>query len=528
MKHPSMARRRSAAWAVFVAATLLITGCNSPSENGETDSGEPVYGGTAVIAEGGVWPTLDPHTVNTNVGPFHHVFETLFDYQLVDPETGEHELVGLLAEHWSTDDPTRIEIELRQGIKFHDGSDWNAEVAKWNLDRIRTTEEGLGHGNIQVVESVDVIDDYTIALNLDAPAPALLIHLSNAATVGTNMISKEAFESGGDDVAKFVGTGPFVVDEFVLDDHTSVVRNESYWRKDSEERELPYLDGINFRSIADTAVKITELRAGTVNLAGNVPTPDLATIEGDSSLRYVPYRGTQLQLGYTGFNTTSGAFADVNIRRAAMLAIDRQVLAETVGYEAVPRQIPNFGPVSIGWDEDLDHVWDYDLDEAKRLVTESGTTPAGTLTFQAREPDQTIASILQQMWAEAGIEVELLPAEEALWIENMQNGNFDVSIWGGNVPPDPALTLASFSCDGVSNWSNYCNEELQTLYEEGGFVYDEAERAKAYQAALQIVADQAPFGATFAQDRNHVETANVMNSSRSWYFYDFTEVWLAE
>jgi peptide/nickel transport system substrate-binding protein len=528
MKHHNVMARRSAVGAVFVTALLLIAGCATPSDDGGTGSDEPVYGGIAVVGEGGSWPTIDPHTVNTNNGPFNHVFETLFDYRLVDAATGKHELVGLLAEDWSTDDPTKLEITLRQGIKFTDGSDWNADVAKFNLDRIRETKEGIGYANIQVVESVDIVDDYKIVLNLTAPSPALLIHLSHAAGVGTSMISKEAFENGTDEVSKFVGTGPFMIDEFVLDDHTSTVKNPDYWRKDSEGRALPYLDGINFRPITDTAVKITELRAGTVNLAGNVPATDLTSIASDPTLRYVPYNGTQLQIGYTGFNTETGAFADPNIRLAAMLATDRQVLADTVGYEAVARELPNFGPVSIGWDEELDKAWDFDLDKAISLVEASGTTPTGTITFQAREPDQTIATILQQMWAAAGIQVDLLPAESALWVENMRAGNFDVSIWGGNVPPDPALALAAFSCGGASNWSNYCNDELQEVYTEGGSVYDEAERAAKYQEALKIVSEEVPFGAVFAQNRNHVETANLIHTSRSWYFYDLIEAWFAE
>lgn len=521
-------KRRSAKGITALAAVALAAGVTSAASSGgrSTATAGPVYGGTVVVACGDSWTTLDPATTNTSEGPFEHVFETLFSYHLVNQATGQHKLSGLLAQSWSTPTPKVLIIKLRKGIKFSDGSDWNANVAKWNLDRIRHTSVDVASVSMTSIVSVKVVNNYTIRLNLNKPDPALLITLSQAATVGTGMISEKAFQKGGSDISKFVGTGPFIVKSFQVDNQTTVVRNPHYWRKDARGNRLPYLNGITFRVLLDVAVESTELQAGTVNLATNVPATELQTLRKDPSIVYLPDAGAQLMPGYIGFNTRQGAFANVNVRQAAMRAINRSVIAKAVGYEGVPTEAPYFGPATLGWEKSMNNVWPYDPAAARKLL--NGAHPSGTITFQAREPDQTIATIIQQMWAQVGINVTLLPADSATWAANMMKGDFDVSLWSAFVPPDPALALPAFACGGSYNWSQYCNKGLASLYAAGDTTFNNARRVAIYQKALQIIAQEAPFGPVFSQLRNIVTTSNLKGVGRNWYYYDLTEAWLAK
>ena len=142
--------------------------------------------------------TLDVHKSTDNVPLFIALYNYLFSYRLVDLKTYRHELKGELVETWERPDPTTFIFKLRKGVKFHDGSDWNAEVAKWNLERLKTHPKSQGKAALADVERVDIVDSGTIKLKLKQPSASLLVNLSAApGFLYMGMVSKAAVEKMG-------------------------------------------------------------------------------------------------------------------------------------------------------------------------------------------------------------------------------------------------------------------------------------------------------------------------------------------
>jgi peptide/nickel transport system substrate-binding protein len=325
---------------------------------------------------------------------------------------------GVLATEWTiAPDGKSITFKLRKGVKFHDGTDFNAQAAKWNMDRyyeVFKTTSGINQWN-----GIEILDDYTIKLNLKSFLNTLLNGLDGSAGM---MVSPTAFQKNGADWAKLnpVGTGPYMLKSFSRDVSVEYVRFDGYWRG------KPFLDGIRFLTVVDPTTARLLFQSGgadVVSVSSDAITNDL--IKAGFVLEKRP--GPMMNLIPDSKHATS-PFADIKVRQAISYAIDRKGIANTLGYglwEVVnqPAAAYQFGHI--------DNVpYTYDVAKAKQLIKESGypngfkTSIIASTSF-SRDP---LVAIQAQL-AAIGITAELRMVEMAAWNEFVNKGWDNSLLW---------------------------------------------------------------------------------------------------
>lgn len=318
---------------------------------------------------------------------------------------------GVLAEDWKiAPDGKSVIFALRKGVRFHDGTDFNAKAAKWNLDLMLARRTGIA----AKWTSIDVVDDYTIRLNLKEYQNTQVTGLEGSFGM---MVSPTAVEKNGVDWAKFhpVGTGPFKFKNFVRDTSLEYERFDAYWGG------KPYLDGIKFIYIVDPVTAQMAFEAGRgdvlqVQEAGVSTAADLAA----KGYKFEKRPGAMMVLIPDSANRDS-IFADKRVREAIEYAIDRESIAKTLGYgfwEPVnqPTASHHFSRIDTKGRP-------YNPSKAKQLLAEAGypnglkTTIISSSTF-GREPLVSVQSLL----SDVGIDVKLDIGSFAKWNDHVYKG----------------------------------------------------------------------------------------------------------
>ena len=207
-------------------------------------------GGILIGAVNWTYPTMDPQiSTMASLPGYDAMFDSLVRFQLADAKTGQHKVVGHLAESWEQPDPRTYVFKLKRGVKFHDGSPFDAEAAKWNLLRMRDHPKSSRKNYLTSVESVEARDRYTLAIRLNAPRAAFLPILAYHWAGRAHMISKAAMDKLGEEgfARNPVGSGPFKFKQWVTDDRVILERNPDYHEIGADGKPLPYLDGAVWR-----------------------------------------------------------------------------------------------------------------------------------------------------------------------------------------------------------------------------------------------------------------------------------------
>ncbi|HWU36010.1 MAG TPA: ABC transporter substrate-binding protein [Candidatus Acidoferrum sp.] len=433
-------------------------------------------GGVLVGAINWTYPTLDPHLSTIGVLPgYGAMFDALVRFELSDPKTGHHRVVGQLAESWDQPDPRTYVFKLKRGVKFHDGSLFDAEVAKWNVLRMRDHPKSSRKNYLADVESVEARDKSTLVIKHKAARPAFLPILAYHYAGKAHMISKAAMEKLGEEgfARNPVGSGPFKFKQWITDDRVVLERNPDYHESGLDGKPLPYLDGTVWRYIPDPTVSLVDMRAGSLHVLEWVPTKDVANIKTDPSFATydMPWAG---QVYFqVGFNTGVPPFNNVLVRRAAVHGIDREGMAKALGFGiGVPHYYPKFMSGALGYDEGLPKN-EYDPAKVKSLLKEAGLADEVSIELKviAREPENTIGEFVQQMWTNVGLKTKLVSMERLSWIDAVRAKNFQACFWRGTpggAVVDPDIQRARIMCGGENNWSQFCDPEIDRLMDEGG------------------------------------------------------------
>jgi peptide/nickel transport system substrate-binding protein len=289
-------------FSLLVLLAALVMGCSAPSPGGRA-----VYGLT--LAPSGI----DPH-VNTSseLGiPLTSVYDTLV---YLDPETGE--FVPGLAQRWEvSDDGLIYTFHLKQGVTFHDGTSFDAEAVRFNLERITSPDLASQKARFMLgpYERAEVMDEYTIRLHLDEPFAPLLDSLSQ---VYLGMASPAAVEQWGDEYQLHqVGTGPFVFAEYVTGDHLLLRRNPDYaWGPSVYQHETAQVEEIEFRFFTDPATRSPALETGAADVMGEIPPQDVARLEESPDFRIEPVTIPGVSLMFF-MNTTRPPLDDIRVRQ---------------------------------------------------------------------------------------------------------------------------------------------------------------------------------------------------------------------
>jgi len=404
--------------ALIAIALPLLTGCGGASSaGGATAGGQPRDGGTLIVGQYQEVTQFDPNRQYSweTWRIDRNIYETLVDEDLSSP-TGVPKIVPKLATSWTiTDGAKTFTFKLRQGVKFSDGTPFDAKAVQFNVrrftdpkfkyyDKVSAATMGLVYADLA---SFKVIDDDTVQYTFKHPFLDFLRQIPNSGNAASGIFSPAALERYGQDgLANHpVGTGPFTFQERVRGDHTTLVRNTSYWGK------RPHLDKVIFKPIGDDQSRVAALQTGAVDLISRVPPDSVASLEKQGFS--VPENKSVPQIIHYNFNFDNHYLQDRRVRQAIIAAIDRKQLAAQIykGYAEAATSIVNQGNEAY----DPGAVdYQYDPAAAKKLIADAGYEPGQIkFTILSDTTGQPTAEYLQQQLKAVGIDASVQSFE---WI----------------------------------------------------------------------------------------------------------------
>ncbi|OEH91400.1 ABC transporter substrate-binding protein [Bacillus solimangrovi] len=503
--------------------SLALVGCNSNKSGGE-EAGAPTEGETKeettapaeaeapaggdkvlVFGRGGDSVGLDPIAV-TDGESFKvtkQIFDTLIEY-------GEQDTTiqpGLATEWDVKDEGLTYTLKLREGVKFHDGTDFNADAVVTNFDRwMNGTKDqfyyyasmfgGFKGDEGHVIDSVTAVDELTVEFKLKrAQAP----FLKNLAMVPFAIASPAALEKYGDTFNENpVGTGPFKFVEWKRNDRVVLEKNEDFWMDG-----YPKLDRVIYQSIPDNSARLNALVTGEVDLVDGLNPSDKTSIESNSDLQL--FKRPSMNVGYLGLTMKdpNSPLANKLVRQALNHAVDKQGLIDAF-YAGLAEPAKNAMPPSVEGYNDAIEAYPYDLEKAKALLAEAGYADGFTMELWAMPvprpymPDgKKVAEVLQASFAQIGVKAEIVSFEWATYLDKARDGEADAFLlgWtGDNGDADNFLyVLLDKDNIGSNNYSYYSNDELHDILIAAQENPNQDERNELYKQAQEIIHDDAPW-----------------------------------
>jgi peptide/nickel transport system substrate-binding protein len=416
--------------------------------------------------------------------------------QLVDADQSLNPRAATsLASAWEVSrEPPAITFTLREGVTFHDGTAFEAEVVKFNIERVLNPEtKATPRASMTAIKSVDVLGKHKVRFNLAQPWGAGLGVLSDRGGVMNSPTAVAAL--GADYGFKPSATGPFKVAEVVTGSHVRLVRNPNYWGRDAEGNRLPYLDEITIKAIADETVLVSALKAGEIDIA-YLPMKDVAAFLSDRKFRITRMDGGGI--GYlVTFNMAKPPFDDVNLRLAVAHAIDPTSINEAMYFGKSIIADGGMWPTGTwAYDRTVPRP-KFDLAKAREYLKKAGKPGGfafnGITWTNATHPQS--AEIVKAQLAAIGIDMKITIQSVQAATSNFfagTTGDMFLTSWSRYPEPDWMASLA-YRSDGYYNAGKVKRPDVDALVEQGAALYEVAERKKAYRRIDEIVLGEAWF-----------------------------------
>jgi peptide/nickel transport system substrate-binding protein len=431
------------------------------------------------------------------------------------------ELVPLLAESWEiSEDGREYTFKLRQGVKFHDGTPFNAEAVKFSLMRqIDEAHPANALGTYPFanfyfgsIESIEVVDDHTVKIIQKEPRASLPAALASAAA---GIVSPTAVEQYGEDYPQQpVGTGPFKFNSWEPGVAVNLEANEDYWGEPTN------LEAVIFRPFTEDQTRLAALQTGEVNLIVDLPPDNVEGLESDPNIDVLKQPG--IHFWYVGLNTQKPPLDDARVRQALAYAIDKEAITRDVlrGTGEVAKSMLN--PGTWGFAEDVP-AYERDVEKAKQLLAEAGYPDGFEITMWVPESGSgmqspvMMATVVQANLADIGVQANLETFEWGTFLNNLRTGDQEVFVnsWMAGLP-DPDMTLYPFlhSSQWAPNGPNrffYENSEVDRLLEEARMTSDQEERAELYRQVQKIALEEVPLIPVEHQIQTAAMASNVTN-----------------
>lgn len=496
-------------------------------------------GGTLILATPYGGETISPF----DAYPYAYIaFELLVE---LHPDTSE--LVGNLAEGWEVSaDGLTVTCNLRSGVTWHDGEAFTADDVTTTYT-INTNPDNLYASAFSGIARVETLDELTVAFTLASPdvdfIPGTLAiwpvgadHIWNGVDVVT------LYEDGGvtgADPARVIGTGPFMFSEISPAEHISFAAYPDYWDG------APHLDEVIYRVTPDPTAMSQMLITGSLDAIPFPPGVDPAAVielerAGGITLPQFPAGDVQL-IYFNQSEELAPFFTDVNVRKALLLAIDRELLLEGVlfGYGQLAHGV--ITPLSWAYSDDVDPTYAYDPDGAAALLDEAGWVAGsggarakdGTpLSFtvsvwEANVDSISYAEAIQQFWADIGVAMEIQVETTAVYFEKFSAERTYQAVIGTHYPGSSPIFAPSFLCEGDDNRIGYCNPDVDALLFEAAGEPDREKRVGLYTQANSILMQDvavAPLafttGIAAVSERAHNLFPNAVNflfNAETWW-----------
>jgi len=399
-------------------------------------------------------------------------------------------------------------FHLRKGVKFHNGREMVANDVKFSLERILDPNTGSRRRkNLEVIDTINIIDRHTIKVTLKSPFSAFLTYLVGAYGA---IIPQESLDANGK-VTHPIGTGPFVFVDWVKNDHLTIKKNTDYWIEG-----IPYLDQINFLPLPDEAVRLTALRTGAVDIAHALPEKMLPILTKKKNKEFELQVRPGVSWRMLIFNNRKPPFDNPQLRQAINYAIDREelMIAMTWGFGTVKNQI---WPKDSFWNMGGKPI-KQDIKKAKKLLKEAGYPDGIDVLLEVKPGYQPVAQVIQDQVKDAGIRITLGVLDWASLKPKMKKYEYQMAVSGAGWYSDPDARYGRFyASDGPANYfaGGYKNAEVDALVQTGRENADPKVRKQTYQNLFNIITDEAPNLMLFHLPMTHAWRRNVQNFSVS-------------
>lgn len=475
-------KKRGLLTAWILVVLLVLAGCSTSDGGTSTTSTSTKTGGILNISLYQDPPKLDPY-MSSSLSD-RQVFQSIFD-KLVDlDEKGN--IVPMLADKWDISaDQKTYTFKLHEGVKFQDGTDFNAEAVKFNIERYMNKESARAT-ELSEIKNITVVDPNTIKMELKEPfAPFLSILTDRAGMMG----SPAAIQQYGKDFMSHpVGTGPFIYKDRVKGATITLAKNPNYWQKG-----LPKLDGIVYKIMTDANVALMNLKSEQVDITNQFPFKEISNYQNDPKITAISKPG----LGFKGIylNVTKPPFDQKELRQAVDLLIDRDALVKVVLNGAGTPGHSVFSPMSFAYG-DSDKYQAPNLEKAKTLLTQAGKSSGFSFTLKIdTTPDaQQAAQMIQSMLQPAGIQVNIQKLEFGTLLDESEKGIYEATWMGWSGRPDPDQNIYDwYATGGFNNYMKYSNKQVDNLMSQARANSDPAKRKDIYDQTMKILNDEVPY-----------------------------------
>ncbi len=504
-------------WLILLMTMLtivILAACSNNNANNNSDDGnnastdnEAEDGGTLIFARGADSVSLDPidMTDGESLRVTNNIYDTLFVYD------ENLELQGALAEDYEVaEDGKTWTITLKDGIKFHDGTDFNAEAVVFNFERWMDLDNPYHNGDFayypflfggfkgedgHLIEYVEAKDDTTLEFKLTDEVGGFITYLT---VPFFGIASPSAIEEYEDDFYENpVGTGPFKFKSWTRNDNIVLEKNENYY-----EEGKPKLDQLIIQTIPDNAARLTSLLAGDIDMMDGLSPEDSGRVDETDGYHFVPR--PSFNFSYMAFNMEKEPFDNEKVRKAIDMAINKDAIIDSF-FNGLAEVATNAVPPSLwGFNDEIEPV-KYDVEAAKELLAEAGYENGfETTLFTMDNPREympqpmKIAEAIQSDLSEIGITAEIVTYEWATYLEKASQGEHEMGLFGWTgvlADPDDFLfpNLSAIEAEKpASNYAFYKSEEFTQLLLDAKTTLDEDERAEMYKEAQRIQFEDRP------------------------------------
>lgn len=485
--------KKASALAMGMGALNLVGAC-APATQAVTGaqvevSEEPVR---VTVAQTADVSTMDPHnhsiTITANV--LAHIYDSLGTR---NPDQN-YRYEGRLVESWNIVDDLTVDLTLREGVTFSNGEPFNAEVCKYNLDRIMGKLPGVEPPFIAQsyakLAGAEVLDERTVRVTTSAVDTFLVQRLMDLEMVPKQYTEENGFEKLAQEP---IGTGPYTLKEWVREEHVILQARDDYWRG------RPDIDEVVFRPIPEDATRMAELQAGNVDLIVNVPPDSVPMLEAEEhiSVKSVPSTRMVAVIIETGVEGPLD-MSHPKVRQALNYAVDRDSIIQHIlgGYGIKLATVaPDY---FLGYDPELE-PYPYDPDKARELLAEAGYPDGFEIkdfrVGRGRFPRNVeVAQAIVDQLAQVNVQATLNAMEFGVWAKDTNEhivGDMSLAALG-NAYFDAWNTLFTL-CRSGNVWAWYSNPEVDALIDEAGSTLDPEKHEAATKKALELIREDPPF-----------------------------------
>lgn len=470
--------------------------------------------------------TLNPLKINWGTSALYALYDNLVERGL------DGKYYPALASSWEMSEDTLTWIfYLKEGVKFHDGSEFNADVVKWFIEEMRKSPSDY---MVKSIKSVTVEDHYTVTFHLEYPDPNLLYNLSS---VFMKIPSKEAIEKYGDDfgIKYAVGTGPFMFDEWIMDDRVILKKNPGFkWGTELSENKGPAkIDRLVIREMAEEVTIFMELKSGGVDITEGVPDIYLEKIKEDKNIDVVEIPGSRLY--YLAMNTQIEPYTDIKVRKAICLAINQEEIVENIfmnaGKPAHTYLIDQLEESKVPEEYKIS----FNLDKAKEIMAEAGWKDTdgdgilekggykfvANLWVENTSVFRKLAEVVQEQLHKLGVDTKITQYDSITFQDKLKKGEQELLIrlygWDNADILEWYFNSERMGYPNVAMWKDEKSDELMDKAMTKAATWEE--RVKYFTDYHEYLLTQFPWAPIYLPPvnfgiRKEVTMPPVINSTR--------------